>query len=211
MSGDWVDAGRIGGALIATRLRRAKPFGHVVVDDAVPARTCARLVEAVAEEPAGRMVDEIYELLATDEPLTHPDLLAFQSALEATLRPGVEEAIGEPAGRLRLRGYRFTAGHYLLPHADADGDVRRQLGVVVYLAASDDLEGGDLELFETAPGPPVDPFDFARTISSGAIAARPGRLVLLDVGPKCLHQVREVEAGSRVSLSGWFRREEDDA
>ncbi len=209
MSADWIDQERIGGALIPTRLRRAKPFGHVVIDDAVPAATCERLVDAVSEEAAGRMVDEIYELLATEEPLTHPDLLAFQSTLEAALRPGVSEAIGEPAGRLSLRGYRFAAGHYLLPHADADGDDRRQLGVVIYLAASDDLEGGDLELFETVPGPPVDPFDFARTISSGAIAPRPGRLVLLDVGPKCLHQVREVEAGSRVSLSGWFRREDE--
>jgi len=209
MPGDgWVDEDRIGKALLASRLRRSKPFGHVVIDEAVPPDTCQRLVEAVAEEPAGRMVDEIYELLATEEPLSHPDLLAFQQALEAALRPGVEAAIEATAGPLQLRGYRFAEGHYLLPHADADGDAQRQLGVVVYLAASDDLVGGDLELFDTVPGPPVDPFDFARTMSAGAIAARPGRLVLLDVGPKCLHQVREVERGSRVSLSGWFRREE---
>jgi len=36
------------------------------------------------------------------------------------------------------------------------------------------------------------------------IEPRANRLVLFEVGPAAVHQVRGVTAGARVSLSGWF-------
>jgi Rps23 Pro-64 3,4-dihydroxylase Tpa1-like proline 4-hydroxylase len=65
------------------------------------------------------------------------------------------------------------------------------LAFAYYLPTPAPPEGGELELFRG--------FESARVIEP-----RPNRLVVFDVGDGTLHQVREVLAGLRLSLAGWF-------
>jgi Rps23 Pro-64 3,4-dihydroxylase Tpa1-like proline 4-hydroxylase len=46
--------------------------------------------------------------------------------------------------------------------------------------------------------------DVVHARSAQTITPKPNRLVLFDVSNASLHQVREVLAGTRVSLTGWF-------
>lgn len=73
--------------MLVDRFRRARPFAHVVVDGVVPPEARAEILAALADEPSDRIVDDIYEVTATDEPLTDPRLVAFARSFEETLRP----------------------------------------------------------------------------------------------------------------------------
>jgi Rps23 Pro-64 3,4-dihydroxylase Tpa1-like proline 4-hydroxylase len=46
--------------------------------------------------------------------------------------------------------------------------------------------------------------EIALTVSARVIEPRSNRLVVFEVGDVSLHQVREVCAGLRISLAGWF-------
>lgn len=186
--------------MLVDRFRRARPFAHVVVDGVVPPEARAEILAALADEPSDRIVDDIYEVTATDEPLTDPRLVAFARSFEETLRPHVEVLAGRPLPRMTMRGFAFGPAHYLLPHADRDRDEKRRIAFSLYLAVEEPLEGGELELFDAV----VDRGELVAATPAGKILPVPGRLVLFEVSDRSLHQVREVVRGLRVSLSGWF-------
>lgn len=198
----WLDPHGLDRALLVERFARARPFRHLVVDDFLEPGAVAALTEALADEPADRIVDDIYEVTATGEPLTDPRLVAFARAFEEVVRPRAERLAGGPLERMTMRGFAYGPTHYLLPHADHDADGRRRIAYVIYLAAEGPLEGGELELFDVT----MDGDEVVAAQPAGRVAAVPGRLVLFEVGPRSLHQVREVTAGLRVSLAGWFCR-----
>jgi Rps23 Pro-64 3,4-dihydroxylase Tpa1-like proline 4-hydroxylase len=64
------------------------------------------------------------------------------------------------------------------------------------------LAGGELDLYrcDVAGGAIV------RTAIEKTISPRPNRCVLFAVDRLSLHRVREVTAGGRLSLAGWFTR-----
>jgi Rps23 Pro-64 3,4-dihydroxylase Tpa1-like proline 4-hydroxylase len=64
----------------------------------------------------------------------------------------------------------------------------------------DECVGGELELFACE----MNGDDVVHARSAQLIEPRANRLVLFDVSTASLHQVREVLAGTRVSLTGWF-------
>ncbi|MCA9617750.1 MAG: 2OG-Fe(II) oxygenase [Myxococcales bacterium] len=179
------------------RYQGGLPFPYLVIDDWLPTETAHRLREAIAEEPAERIVSSIYEVDATTgwETVALRELEAWLGSTE------VLEAVGTLTGhglsRVSLRGYAFGPGHYLLPHHDRDRDASRLVAFAYYLAVERPLSGGELELFACDPGSPETP-------SVRKIDPRPNRLVLFEVSDASLHQVREVTQGLRVSLSGWF-------
>ncbi len=162
--------------------------------------TLAKLLEAVGEEPHWPNRGEIYDFFASDATVSHPVLC--QLAAELGSQPvldAVRSITGRIVTRADLRSYVYVRGSYLLPHADSRTSLGRRVAFVFYLW-SRDCEGGELELFE------------CEMASDRVISARPtervlpreNRLVMLDVTNASLHQVREVLAGSRVSLTGWF-------
>lgn len=191
---------------LAARWAAASPFPHVTVDDAVDPATLARLLAALDEEPAERIVDDIFEVLATAEPPRHPDLARLLESLGAAASLAAIEAItGHAVSRVDMRGYAYHAGHYLLPHADHREGSTRAVAYVLYVAAlptEGRFEGGELELFECD----VDHGAIVRTTPTRRIRPVPGRLVLFEVGPTTLHRVCEVTSGVRLSLTGWFSR-----
>ena len=161
------------------------PFPHVIIDDAFDV---APLRARLDDEDAELIVSEIFEVMATAE---------LPALAEALMTRDVRDELARLAGvgpvsRCTMRGYAYGPGHYLLPHADCDADRTRLLAYSLYVSVSDDLVGGELDLFADN-----------RTLVK-SIPPRAGRLVLMDVGDDSLHRVREVTRGLRVSLSGWL-------
>ena len=90
--------------------------------------------------------------------------------------------------------YAYLPGHYLLPHSDARRAERRSIAYAFYIAAP--RQGGELEFFAVSAR--------GATRAARRIAARANRLVLFEVHDRALHQIREVLAGRRDSIAGWF-------
>src|SRR5262249_31406336 len=113
----------------------------------------------------------------------------------AALCPVLTRVSGKAVTRADMRAYAYRPGHYLLPHTDHQDDLARVLAYAYYLPTPEPPTGGELELFRVT--------DDAITTAE-VIEPVPERLVVFEVGPASLHQVREVLGGLRLSLAGWF-------
>ena len=178
----------------------ARPFPHIVLDDLVAPEMLGALLQAVSQEPHWPNRGEIYDFMASHTEVAHPTLRAFQAALGS---PEVISAVGAISGRpvatVDLRSYVYVPGSYLLPHADSRTSIGRLVAFAFYIYTQG-CEGGELELFtcEMADN------DVMRATPAQRIIPRDNRIVMFDVTNASLHQVREVLAGNRVSLTGWF-------
>ncbi|MEO7329172.1 MAG: 2OG-Fe(II) oxygenase [Minicystis sp.] len=187
--------------LLAAQWREATPFPYLIIDDLVAEERRADLLEAIGEEPCTLLHDEIFELLASAKTMEHAVLRSFQDELGA---PAMCALLGRITGkalrRIEMRAFAYEAGHYLLPHSDHQDDVGRALAFAYYLDTPFAVEGGELELFrcDFADG------EICATEPAFRIAPTANRLVIFEVGDASLHQVCEVTAGTRLSLSGWF-------
>jgi hypothetical protein len=196
-----LDIGRWNLPLLARRWRRARPFPHVVMPRALDDARCEALLAALEEEPAERIVSEVYEVMATGETFSAEPLPALAAELGSdAVLAAVAAVTGKAVRRAKVRGYAYGPAHYLLPHADRDADALRQVAFVIYLHASDDLIGGEFELYDCR----VELGQLVVTDPGGCIVPEAGMLLLFDVSEVSLHRVREVERGLRASLAGWF-------
>jgi hypothetical protein len=199
---------------LAASYRAGRPFPHVVIDDLVAPDALGALCQAVAQEPHWANRGEIYDFMASAAEVSHPVLREFHAQLggPATLE-AVRTITGRPVTRCDLRSYVYLAGSYLLPHADsrAQSDPtgedprdraspRRRLVAYAYYIHTASCEGGELELFDCA----MDGDELVSAKPAVRIAPRDNRMVMFDVTNGSLHQVCEVLAGARVSLTGWF-------
>lgn len=201
MPGSFLSAVTWNLRLLERRWQRAQPFPHIVLQSTIDEAACAALTEALDHESAERLAGEIYEVMATGHDFEHPTLTALTDELQsADVLEAVGTITGKPVTTVKARGYAFSAGHYLLPHADRDTDALRQVAFAIYVAVSPHLEGGELELFDCQ----VELGQVFATEPAGRIAPAVGTLVLFDVSDRSLHQVREVIVGTRASISGWF-------
>ena len=187
---------------LARAWRAAQPFPHVVIDGMVSDAALVALRDAIAREPHAIERSELVDCYASAEELVDPDLAAFAAAMRA---PAVLDAVhtitGKRVSTVEVRSYCYVTGGYLLPHTDGMRSAGRQIAFAAYLSVDGQCEGGELELFRCeldARG------DIAAAESAKVIEHRGNRLVLFDVSASSLHQIREVTAGSRVSLAGWF-------
>lgn len=180
----------------------AQPFHHVVIDEAISVAQQAELNAALEDEPAQRIASEHFEVHATAEPLTQPALRCFQRSFFDRVAPLAGALAKQPLSRCDMRGYAYGPGHYLLPHSDRDGANERRIAYALYVSASDDIQGGELELYRcTCRGDEI-----VTTEAMKRIVATPRRLVMFQVTSTSIHRVREVTAGLRVSVAGWFYR-----
>lgn len=187
-------------AALARAWSTAQPFPHVVLDDLVAPETLQTLLLAVSQEPHYPNRGEIYDFMASGPEVVHPTLRAFQAALSA---PEMLEAVRAISGRAvasaDLRSYVYMPGSYLLPHADSRASLRRLVAFAYYLYTKE-CEGGELELFTCE----MNGDEVVHATPAQRIEPRDNRVVLFDVTPASLHQVREVLAGHRISLTGWY-------
>ncbi len=179
----------------------APPFPHVVVDDVLEPAALAALFEILEDEPVERYVADLYAFDATAPVPTTAAFAAMRDDFAGTFAPWASRVTGKSVRGVDLRAYAYRPGDYLLPHADHQDGLDRQLAFAYYLPSPEPPTGGELELYACrldASGAIVE------TTSAALIDARPNRLVVFDVSTISLHQVREVLAGTRLSLSGWF-------
>ena len=187
-------------AALAVSYRAAKPFPHVVIDDLVAPDTLRSLCQAVAQEPHWPNRGEIYDFMGSAEAVTHPVLRDFHAQLGApAMLQAVRTITGRPTTRCDLRSYVYLAGSYLLPHADSRASIGRMVAYAYYLHTGG-CEGGELELFDCT----MDGDELVSATPSIRIKPQDNRMVMFDVTHGSLHQVCEVLAGARVSLTGWF-------
>jgi Rps23 Pro-64 3,4-dihydroxylase Tpa1-like proline 4-hydroxylase len=181
----------------------ATPFPHAVIDGFVEPDCLSVLVAAFDDEPADNIQDEIFDVMASAPQPTHEAFRALSTALSS--QP-VLEAAGAIAGQalrgVEMRAYAYLPGHYLLPHADRDLAGRRVLAYAFYVGLLDGLQGGELDLYRCE----VRDGAIVRTEVETTIMPHANRCVLFEVSPQSLHRVREVTAGGRLSLAGWFTR-----
>ncbi len=185
---------------LARAWRSAAPFPHLVLDDVMPADALPALLELLEEEPVDRYEADLYAFEATaPEPRTEA-LRALRTAFAEALAPPLARITGKPVRTVDLRAYAYRVGHYLLPHADHQEGLARQLAFAYYLPSPEPPIGGELELYACE----VEDGALARIRPAQLIEPRANRLVVFDVSDISLHQVREVTAGLRISLAGWF-------
>ena len=177
---------------LAAAWRAAQPFPHVVIDDFVAG---VDLVELLEVEPVDQYQADIYLFDATAPEPTSAELRELRDLWGATLAPVLSRVTGKAVTRADLRAFAYRPGHYLLPHADHQDGLARELAFAYYLPTPEPPRGGELELFRVTPG---------ATESARMIEPVPHRLVVFDVSDVSLHQVREVLGGLRLSLAGWF-------
>ncbi len=178
----------------------ATPFPYVMIDDVVEPDTLASLLQAVSQEPHWRNRGEIYDFMASGPTVTNPTLQELHAELGTLpVLDAIRAISGRPVTQADLRSYVYLPGSYLLPHADSRASIGRLVAFAYYLW-TEGCEGGELELFACEMA--GDEVISARPAQ--LLAPRANRMVLFDVTNASLHQVREVLAGSRVSLTGWF-------
>jgi hypothetical protein len=189
-------------AALAAAWRAATPFAHLIVDGLVDEARLDELMAIVDDEPVHAYEGEIFAFDATaPEPVTD-GFRALRAEFAATFAPALARLTGKQVARVDMRGFAYGRGHHLLPHTDHQDGLGRALAYAYYLPTAAAPVGGELELYrceqEAGGG--------ALTVTEPAalIAPRANRLVVFDVGALTLHQVREVLAGLRLSLAGWF-------
>ena len=191
----WQDA-----AALAAAWQRARPFPHLVVDDFVAPAALSELFAVLDDEAVDPYEGDLFRFEAT---APEPATVAFREVRDgfaAMLAPSLATITGKPVARADMRAYAYRPGHFLLPHTDHREGLARQLAYAYYLPSPEPPDGGELELFACR----VEVGAIVATESARVIEARGNRLVVFDVGDVSLHQVREVLAGLRISLAGWF-------
>lgn len=185
---------------LADEWRAARPFPHVVLDDVVAAERMGELLAVLEEESVDELRGDIFMFDASPvEPRTD-GMRRLRDAFADAFAAPLSAITGKALSRADMRAYAYRQGHYLLPHTDHQDGVGRALAYAYYVPSPDPPEGGELELFACT----VEDGAIVRTESAKLVEPRPNRLVVFDVGDVSLHQVREVLAGLRISLAGWF-------
>ena len=186
---------------LSRRWRAAEPFSHIILDDFVSEEAVRRLAVAAGNEPYLPNQGEIFDFYGSHEPVVQPELTAFVEAFGSPASLAAMHAItGQAPTRVEIRAYVYGAGHYLLPHLDHESVLGRKLACAYYLYIPEGTTGGELELFDvTLKGRRI-----VDVTSSKLITPQANRMVLFEVSDRSLHQVREITAGARVSLAGWF-------
>ena len=187
-------------AQLARAWRAARPFPHLVFDDFVPAGVLPELLAVLEDEPVERYEGEIFVFEACATEPTTPELRALRDSFASVVGPPLSRITGRPLGRADMRAYAYRVGHYLLPHSDHHEDLRRAVAYAYYLPSPEPPSGGELELFACR----AEHGELIATESARIIAPAANRLVVFEVSAVSLHQVREVLAGLRISLAGWF-------
>lgn len=187
---------------LARAWREAQPFPHLVFDDFIEDGAIDELFAIVEEESVDPYEGDLFRFEATAPEPTTPEFRALRDAFADTLAAPLSRITGrhKRLARADMRAYAYRPGHYLLPHSDHRDGLARALAYALYLPSPEPPRGGELELFRCT----VDHGEIVETTSERLIDARGNRLVVFDVGDVSLHQVREVLAGLRISLAGWF-------
>jgi hypothetical protein len=185
-------------AALARAWRDATPFPHVVIDDL--AADPGALLAVLDEEHVDRYEGDLFVFEASPPEPRSAELRAVRASFAAALAPVLARITGRSLGRADMRAYAYRVGHYLLPHTDHREGLGRVLAYAYYLPSPAPPTGGELELFRCA----LDGGAIAAVEPARVIEPRANRLVVFEVGDGSLHQVREVLAGLRISLAGWF-------
>jgi hypothetical protein len=178
--------------------RDAAPFPHLIVDDFVD--DPEGLLAILEEEPVERYEGEIALFDASAPEPTTPELARLRDDFARTLAAPLSRITGKQVSSVDMRAYAYRRGNYLLPHTDHQDGLARMLAYAYYLPSPEAPRGGELELFRCT----LDGGDIVAVDAGCVIEPRANRLVVFDVGDGSLHQVREVLAGLRISLAGWF-------
>lgn len=186
---------------LSRRWRAAEPFCHVLLDDLVSPEELSRLAVAAGNEPYAPNQGEIFDFFGSNQPVEQPALEAFIDSFGSPAGLAAMHAItGETPTRLEMRAYFYGPGNYLLPHLDHQTVLGRKLACAYYLYIPEGSEGGELELFDVE----LRARRIVNARSSKLIQPQANRMVIFEVSDRSLHQVREMTAGARVSLAGWF-------
>lgn len=185
---------------LARAWRAAQPFPHLVFDDFVAAEQLPELMAVLEEEPVERYQGDIFVFDASAPEPTTPELAELRDAFAQALAPPLSRITGRSVRRADMRAYAYRVGHYLLPHCDHQDGLERQLAYAYYLPSPEPPTGGELEMYACR----AERDELVATDSAKLLAPAPNRLVVFEVSPLSLHQVREVLAGLRISLAGWF-------
>ncbi len=187
-------------AALARAWSDARPFPHLVVDDFVPADALDAMMAILDEEGVDPYEGDILSFEATPPAPRTDEMRALRDAFAAALAPVLARVTGADVTRVDMRAYAYRPGHYLLPHSDHQDGLERRLAYAYYLPTPEPPTGGELELFAVRR----EGEELVETTSARVIEPRANRLVVFEVSDRSLHQVREVLAGLRLSLAGWF-------
>jgi Rps23 Pro-64 3,4-dihydroxylase Tpa1-like proline 4-hydroxylase len=185
---------------LAASWSSADPFPFAVADDVLEASQIDELFAILEEEPVHYVESDLFAFDATSPEPTTDAFRTLRERFAAELAPVLTTITGTHVARADMRAFAYRPGHYLLPHTDHQEDLRRVLAYAYYLPSPDPAQGGELELYRCT----LKDGELVQTDTAKLVEPRPNRLVVFEVSEVSLHQVREVLAGLRLSLAGWF-------
>ncbi len=185
---------------LARQWRGAQPFPHLVFDDVLTEPALAELFAILDEESVDPYEGDILSFEASPPEPRTAELRAVREAFAAAYAAPLAAITHKVLARADMRAFAYRIGHYLLPHTDHRDGLHRALAYAYYLPSPEPPTGGELELFRCS----IADGELTETTSALLIEPRGNRLVVFEVNDVSLHQVREVTAGLRMSLAGWF-------
>jgi hypothetical protein len=186
--------------VLPTSWSATTPFNFIVLDQFLAQPEVDDLMFILDDEPVTLSASDIFLFEATAPMATTSAFVDWQSRWSATLTPWVQQNSLCTVRMMDMRAYAYRAGHYLLPHSDHQVQLSRLVAYAYYLPTPSPPVGGELELFEVS----IENDIVTRIDSACQIAPIANRLVMFEVTPYSLHQVREMESGLRLSIAGWF-------
>ena len=185
------------------RLRFIDEAGCIVLRHVLPDRDCRSLVEEIEADPgkpteAGVKEDGYRDAVQPELSRSHTSdgsgwmVRRVMQAVKDE-QPKLERFFGKPlelSSELHFRTYEV--GDFIVAHIDQIEDAPTRISereAIWTLLLNDDYEGGELVLH----------------VSDSEFASKPEAGKLIVFRGRTPHSVREVTAGTRYSVTGWFR------
>ena len=168
-----------------------KPFRHWIIKNFVT--NTDALLEALKTEKFNRKSCELFQFYqGQDLSLTKNIVLKkfYTFFSSASFLEEIGTLTHKKIKKVDMSPFIYADTDYLLPHDD--GTEGRLIAYIVYLNTLQKKEGGSLDFFE------------GKEIVK-SVQPQKRNLVMFEVTPQSIHQVREILTTERISFAGRFR------
>lgn len=183
-----------------------KPFPHLVINNLVS--DLDELKQACSTLELIECDSDLYNFLRTDDFVVskNPDIQSFLTDMKERIILMVADIVDTPLDntKLSIDYFEYRKGHYLLCHDDEVDD--RIVAFVFYLNDIKKKDGGELVIYENISDNNTQDQDIELKQAKTILPKANSLLIFKLKQGQSFHEVKEVLAGTRKTITGWFYR-----